>query len=197
MSEIVQFDKYRHVRAAPPLVFVDMVRHEIDPEPGFGEAESGPVLARCRQLLREARSRHWPIAFVRSAMRSVPGFASAGARWIDGFEPRRCDMVFERHGASCYSSDEFARAMDAAGRVYIVAGFSADNSCLATLMDAPLNNHFVGVVQDAAATRPLPGLDAAESHRAVIAVSSRYATILSTEHWIDVAVGATIGAARA
>jgi len=197
MSEIVEFNKYRSVRAAPPLVFVDMLRHELDPETGFSEAEFGPVLARCRLLLAEARSRHWPVAFVRSAARSAPGFPSSGSRWIDGFEPRRCDMVFDRTGNSCYSSGEFGRAMDAAGRVYVVAGFSADKTCLATLMEAPDNNHFAGLVQDATATRPLPGQDAAESHRAVIAVSSRYATILTAEHWIDVAVGTTIGAARA
>jgi len=197
MSEIVQFDKYRHVRAAPPLVFVDMLQHEIDPEPGFGEAEFGAVLARCRLLLAEARSRHWPVAFVRPAILSVPGFPTTGSRWIDGFEPRRCDMVFERSGASCYTSGEFGRAMDAAGRVYVVAGFAADSACLATLMEAPANNHFAGLVRDGSATRPFPDLDAAQSHDAVAAVASRYATLVTAEHWIDVAVGTTIGAARA
>jgi hypothetical protein len=47
----------------------------------------------------------------------------------------------------------------------------------------------VGLVRDATATRPLPGYDAAESHRAVLAVSTRYATIVTAEHWIDVATG--------
>jgi nicotinamidase-related amidase len=190
MNEIVHFEQYHQKwRAAPPLVFVDMLRDQIEPEPGFGRDAIEPVLARCRALLEEARERHWPVAFVRSAARATTMRASASSRWIEGFEPTRADMVFDRAGPSCYSNDEFANAMDAAGRVFVLAGFSGESTCLTTLIDAAQNNHFVGLVQDASATRPLPGLDAAESHRAVLAVSGRYATIVTAEHWIDVAAG--------
>jgi nicotinamidase-related amidase len=191
MSDIVQFEQYQQKwRAAPPLVFIDMLRDQIEPEPGFGRDAIEPVLAKCRALLEEARERHWPVAFVRSAARTTTmRRASASSHWIEGFEPKRADMVFDRSGLSCYSNDEFANAMDAAGCVFVLAGFSGESSCLATLIDAAQNNHFVGLVQDASATRPLPGLDAAESHRAVLAVSGRYATIVTAEHWIDVAAG--------
>lgn len=189
MSEVVQFDRYHTKRIAPPLVFVDMLREQLDSEEDFGRAQTEPVLAKCRFLLAEARERHWPVAFVRTATAPSTRRGSGASMWIEGFEPRRADMVFDRTGPSCYSSESFANAMDSAGRVYVLAGFCADSSCLTTLIDAAQNDHFVGLVRDASATRPLPGYDAAESHRAVLAVSSRYATIVTAEHWIDVAAG--------
>ena len=188
MSEIIAFEKYQK-RAAPPLVFIDMVQGQLECEEDFGRAEIDPVLAKCRLLLDEARQRHWPVAFVRAAPPANLHRSSA-SRWIEGFEPQRADMVFDRSGPSCYSSDAFADAMDSAGRVFVLAGFCADCSCLTTLIDAVQNEHFVGLVRDASATRPLPGYDAQESHRAVLAVSSRYATIVTAEHWIGVAGGA-------
>jgi nicotinamidase-related amidase len=189
MSEVLQFEHYHQKwRPAPPLVFVDMLQGQVERDEDFGKDEIDPVLGKCRMLLAEARERHWQVAFVRNT--PVPGARiTAASRWIEGFEPKRSDMVFDRAGPSCYSNESFADAMDSAGRVYVLAGFGADGACLATLMDAARNDHFVGLVRDASATRPLPGYDAAESHRAVLAVSTRYATIVTAEHWIDVATG--------
>jgi nicotinamidase-related amidase len=189
MSEVVQFDRYHNRCIAPPIVFIDMLRAQLDSEEDFGRAQTEPVLAKCRFLLEEARERQWPVAFVRTATAPSTRRGSSASMWIEGFEPRRADMVFDRTGPSCYSSESFADAMDSAGRVYVLAGFCADSSCLSTVIDAGQNDHFVGLVRDASATRPLPGYNAAESHRAVLAVSSRYATIVTAEHWIDVAAG--------
>ncbi|HWA91396.1 MAG TPA: isochorismatase family protein [Rhizomicrobium sp.] len=189
MSEVIEFDQYHRVKPAPPLVFVDMIEDQLEPEEGFGRRDAEAVLAKCRLLLEEARMRHWPVAFVRSPAPSFPGYPRRASRWIEGFEPRRTDMIFERNGDSCYSNDQFASAMDGAGRVFVVAGFSGESTCLSTVMDAAAHDHFVGLVCDASATRPLPGYDAAKSHRAVVAVASRYATIVTAEHWIEVAAG--------
>lgn len=187
MTKIIQFEQYQQKwRAAPPLVFVDMLEDQLDFEDGFGQREIEPVLSRCRMLLAEARERHWPVAFVRPA--NVQ--ALKPARWIEGFEPKRSDMVFDRLGHSCYSSDEFADAMDAMGRVFVIAGFSVESACLATVMDAQQHNQFAGLVSDATATRPLPDKDAIESHRAVTTVASRFGTIVTAEHWIGVTTGA-------
>lgn len=181
MSKIIQFEQYQRLRCAPPLVFVDMLEDQLDGD-GFSEREIAPMLSKCRILLGEARARHWPVAFVRPP-------EVRPSRWIEGFEPQRSDMIFDRNGQSCYSSDEFAGAMDASGRVFVIAGFSTDSACLATLIEASQNSHFAGLVQDATATRPLPGYDAAESHRAVVAVASRHGTIVTAEHWIGVTTG--------
>lgn len=189
MSEVIEFEQYHRIKPAPPLVFVDMVADQLESEDGFGAREMGPMLAKCRLLLKEARLRRWPVAFVRPPSPSLATFRGRPVRWIEGFEPRRSDMIFERSGSSCYSSEQFASAMDGAGRVFIVVGFSGESTCLSTLMDAARHDHFVGLVRNASATRPLPGHDAAESHRALVAVASRYATIVTAEHWIEVAGG--------
>ena len=189
MSEVIEFDQYNRVKPAPPVVFVDMIEDQLEPEEGFGARDTDAVLAKCRLLLEEARMRHWPVAFVRSPAPNFRGYPRRASRWIEGFEPRRSDMIFERTGTSCYSNDQFASAMDGAGRVYVIAGFSADSVCMSTLMEAAAHDHFVGLVRDGSSTRPLPGYGAAESHRAVVAVASRYATIVTAEHWIEVATG--------
>jgi nicotinamidase-related amidase len=186
MSEVIDLEQYR--RSAPPLVFVDMFQGQLSGEEGFGVRELAPVLAKCRHLLAQARARHWPVAFVRPP-RVSSGPRGRASRWIEGFEPRRTDMVFDRVAPSCYTSEEFADAMDDAGRVFVLAGFSVESACLATLIDAAPNNHFVGLVRDASATRPLPGHDAAQSHAAVVTVASRFGTIVTADHWIDVAAG--------
>lgn len=187
MSEVIDLEQYQRVRSAPPLVFIDMFQDQLEREEGFGPRETVPMLGKCRYLLEEARARHWPIAFVRPPVSPIAGVRPP--RWIEGFEPRRADMVFDRAGPSCYSSEEFADAMDDAGRVYVLVGFSIGGPGLATLIDAAQSNHFVGIVRDATATRPLPGHDAAGSHAAVVTVASRFATVVTAEHWIGVASG--------
>jgi nicotinamidase-related amidase len=189
VTEVIEFGQYRRTRPAPPLVFVDMVADQIESEEGFGAREIDPVLAKCRLLLREARLRRWQVAFVRPPGPSLAAFRGRPTHWIEGFEPRRTDMVFERNESSCYSGEQFESAMDAAGRVFVVAGFSADSTILSTLMDAARHDHFVGLASNASATRPLPGFDAAASHRALVAVAGRYATVVTAEHWVEVAAG--------
>lgn len=190
MSDIVQFEQYQQKwRPAPPVVFLDMLEDQLESEDGFGARECEPALAKCRLLLAEARERRWPVAFVRPPMPASAARCHKAARWIEGFEPKRDDMVFDRSGPSCYSSDEFAGAMDAAGRVFVMAGFSTDSTGLATLIDAAQQDHFVGLVRDAAVTRPLPGQDAQNTHASVVTVAGRFGTIVTADHWIGVVAG--------
>jgi len=96
-------------------------------------------------------------------------------------------MIFECAAGSCYSSDEFADAMTNAGNCYLLAGFSAERTCLATLVEASRHGHHVGFVEDASYSGCLPGYSAQESRRALLAVARQHATILTTKEWIEVA----------
>ena len=96
-------------------------------------------------------------------------------------------MIFDRTASSCYTSVEFYGAMDEAGGEFVLAGFSADTTCLITLTDAARVNHCAGLIEDATTTRPLSGLSAADSHRAVLALASRYATVMTAKRWIEAA----------
>lgn len=191
MSVVVQFNRYRNRRIAPPLVLVDMHQEQLDYEAGFSTRNVAPVLAKCRQLLERARSQKWPVAFVRPLPKVQWDYAGlagqAVPRWIEGFEPLRTDMIFDRTASSCYTSAEFYGAMDQAGGEFVLAGFSADTTCLTTLTDAARVNHCAGLIEDATATRPLSGLSAADSHRAVLALAGRYATVMTARRWIEAA----------
>jgi nicotinamidase-related amidase len=184
VNVVVDFRRYRERRFVPPLVFVDMHVEKLDPRAAFGGAQA---LAKCRLLLARARADGWPVAFVRPPRRAARGGETRSPRWIEGFEPQRADMVFDRTAHSCYASPEFADAMQAAGGVFVLAGFSGGSTCLPTLIDASRNGHRVGFVCDATLSDPLPGFDAGESHRAVTALASTFATIVTAEQWIKAA----------
>ena len=187
MSVVIPLNSYRKRRLVPPLVFVEMHNNQLTESTGFGAEQVAPVLRNCALLLERARSEGWPLAFVSPLRSAGAARKHSKACWIEGFEPRRHDMVFERTDPSCYSSREFADAMTAAGSVFVLAGFSGEGACLSTLIDASRNGQHAGFLEDASATRPLPGLNAAESHRAAVAVASRYATAITTRYWVEVA----------
>jgi len=126
------------------------------------------------------------VAFV-TPFRRASNLGLSGFRWIEGFRPQRSDMIFEPTAASCYSSAEFAEAMNEAGMCFVLAGFSGESVCLATLIDASLYGHHAGFIEDATSSRPLPGQDPAEGQRMVVATASRYATIVTAERWLRIA----------
>lgn len=183
MSQVISFEAYYRSRLVPPLVFVDLHTDQIRPGREFPSRLIEPVLANCRRLLQGARARGWPLGFVtplRTGGRKSPG-------WVSGFEPQRHDMVFERTNASCYSSREFAGAITQAGGVFVLAGFSGDSACLSTMIDAKRNGHHTGLVSDASATRPLPEHSAEECHGALLTIAQRYASLVTTARWIEIA----------
>jgi len=180
------FDNYHKRRMTPPLVLVDMFQSELELVAAGKTTQVIPALANCRWLLECARARNWPVAFVRPAPPSDLDEAQP-SQWIEGFTPQRADMVFDRCGTSCYDSLEFAETIDGAGGVFVLAGFGSESTGLFTLIDASRRNHCAGLVSDASASRPLTGFDAADSHRAVVAIADRYGSIVTAEHWAAVA----------
>lgn len=186
MSVVVPFRELQKRKLIPPLVFVDMHNNQVRETIEFRATHFVRALENCRLLLEHARLQRWQLAFVtplhpgEQRKRETPW-------WVPGFEPSRNDMVFDRSDASCYSSREFADAITEVGGVFVLAGFSAEEACLSTMIDATRNGHHAGFVTDASVTRPLPGHSAEESHRAVIALASRYATLTSTQRWIEIA----------
>jgi nicotinamidase-related amidase len=173
-------------RLVPPLVFIDLHGDQMAETIKRRAKYFVRALENCRLLLEHARSRRWQLAFV-TPLHSKGRRRRGTPLWVPGFEPSRNDMVFDRNDESCYSSREFADAIGDAGNAFVLAGFSTEKACLLTMIDASRNGHRVGFVIDASATRPLPGYSAEESHRAVIALASRYATLTTARRWIEVA----------
>lgn len=182
MGTVITVERFWRRRTAAPIIFVEMFEDQLQYDSSLRQRPAAKVLSNCRKLQAEARACGRPIAFAAAAQRS--GRICGGMPWIEGFAPLKTDTVFRPPGDSCYSSEAFLRAIEAAGRCFLLAGFSGERFCLATLIDTAAFGHHGALIRDASSTWPLPGYTAQSSHRAVAAIASRYATILDTSEWL-------------
>ena len=185
MSSVVSLVEFKDRYRSPTLVLVDL--HEATT--GKGSHIDAPALsqalANCRAALVHARATGLPVAFARRvAYESSPWVAQRYPVWLDGFEPKRSDMVFDRPGPSCYASPEFADMMHYTSGNYVIAGLFAETSCLSTVVDAHHRNHRTTYLMDASASRAHDDISAADMHNAVHNIVSLYGTVVSTKAWI-------------
>jgi nicotinamidase-related amidase len=185
MSTIVDLRKFRdRGRTVPTLVLVDMHHELLDL---FEVGVSGPTRAidNCLTLLRHARSLGFPVAFTRRiAAPEVLGAAPTYPRWINGFEPQRSDMVFDRCKPSCYASSEFAEMAEYLGGNFVVAGQVGELSSLSTAVDAFHRDQRPTFLIDALVTRGGRDLPAATMERALGHVISLYVDTETAEGWM-------------
>jgi len=168
----------------PVLVLVDLQQEyvaapRITALPGAHDA-----LAKCREALAAARANGIPVAFTR--LEGTSAFFNRASKlfdWIEGFEPLRSEMVFDRELPSCYSSEGFSAFMKDVSAPVVVAGFSGESACLATLIDGYHRRQQMIYLADASASQPLNGLDVDQVQRAVAGIASVYADIADTESW--------------
>lgn len=129
------------------LVLVDMRKANLSSTQSFSHAKIAGILTNCRVALAYARKMGFPVAFVRGA--SDTRSADQSKEWIKGFEPQRLDALFDRRGASCYSSPYFEEGMREGGGAVVLAGFLGHGGCLSTGADALLAGHSVTFLSDA------------------------------------------------
>ena len=186
MNTVVNLRDFKEqARELPILVLVDM---HYDVSNG-GEADERlgdeAAVANCRAALRQARVCGMPVAFTRQVATPRSMLASpAYPRWIEGFEPNRRDMVFDRQRASCYASAEFRKLADDAAGHYVVAGRFGEMSCLSTAVDALHRGHRPVFLMDALISRGSEDVSMADMRRAVACVMPLYADITNTQPWI-------------
>jgi nicotinamidase-related amidase len=183
---IVNLRAFTSARNVPLVVFVDMQQEYIAAPRLMAIPEIDRALANSRIVLDFARRIGLPIAFIRWADRS-PFFNKATPffRWIEGFEPQRNEMVFERGQPSCYSSREFAELIEQSGGQMVLVGFAGESACLSTMVDAFHRNHRVKYLIDASASHELTGMAADDVHFAISRVAALYGDVLTTGDWIN------------
>jgi len=143
------------------------------------------ALDNCRRVLDHSRRVGLPVAFIRLFNESAFfNRATPFARWIEGFEPGRNEMVFERSNPSCYSCEPFAALVSQSRGGFVLAGFAGETACLSTLIDAFHRNHKVTYLCDASASHDLEDVPASEIHRAVSKISGLYGDVHETTDWI-------------
>ena len=108
MTSVASLRTFANSSSVPIVVFVDMQQEYLaNPRlPAISEVDH--ALDNCRKVLVHSRRIGLPVAFIR--MLNESGFfnrATPFVRWIEGFEPYRNEMVFDRASPSRYSSEPF------------------------------------------------------------------------------------------
>jgi nicotinamidase-related amidase len=176
MTSVVSLRTFANASSVPIIVFVDMQReYRAKPRlPALPEIDR--ALDNCRKVLDHSRRIGLPVAFIR--MLSETAFfnrATPFVRWIEGFEPRRNEMVFERGSPSCYSCEPFCA---------LVSQSRGESACLSTLIDAFHRSRKVTYLCDASASHALEDIPAEQIHRAVLKISGLYGEVHETADWI-------------
>lgn len=185
MTSVVSLRAFANAASVPLVVLVDMQQEYLAKPRLLAISEIDHALDNCRKVLNHSRRIGLPVAFVRMFGESVFfNRATPFVRWIEGFEPYRNEMVFERTSPSCYSCEPFAALVNQSGGGIVLAGFAGEAACLSTLIDAFHRNHKVTYLCDASASHALEDMSADEVHRAVSTISGVYAEVYETAEWI-------------
>ncbi|GJE48100.1 Peroxyureidoacrylate/ureidoacrylate amidohydrolase RutB [Methylobacterium tardum] len=175
---------YRRPRSVPVLVLVDMQQeYEVAGRP-LALPEIAPALENCRLALNHARESGIQVAYVRWIGAPLFQAGTRFARWIEGFEPHGCDMIFDRDRPSCFASPAFADVMERGCPPLVVAGFAGEAACLATAIDGYHRGQEVTFLADASASHDMDGIAAADIHRSISAVMRSFADVTDTHSWI-------------
>lgn len=185
MTSIVSLRTFANSSNVPIVVLVDMQQEYLAKPRLFAISKIDRALDNCRRVLDHARDIGLPVAFMRLLNESAFfNRATPFVRWIEGFEPYRNEMVFERGSPSCYSCEPFAALMNQSRGGMVLAGFAGESACLSTLIDAFHRNHRVTYLCDASASHALEDVPADEIHRAVSKISGLYGDVYETTDWI-------------
>jgi nicotinamidase-related amidase len=186
LNNIVNIRSFTTARGVPIVVFLDMQKEYIATPRLIAIPEIERALDNCKKVLTHARSAGLPIVFLRWLNKSSPFFNAATpfVGWIDGFEPQRNEMIFERKQPSCYSSDGFSQLMEHGGNEVVLVGFAGESACLSTIVDAFHRNHRIVYLKDASASHGLVDMAPFDVHDAVSRIAALYGTVASTDAWI-------------
>ncbi len=192
MNQVIYLRALYDSSVAPCLVLLDLQQEYVTGSRLMALPHADAALANCRTALDYARSRGFPVAFLRQFSRSAYfNSATRFSGWIKGFEPTGSDMVFERESPSCYSSTAFAQLMDNCGGHFALAGFAGETACLSTAIDAFHRKHRFSYLADASASHVLGELSAADVQKAVTGIVGVYGEIVTTRDWVSESPAAT------
>lgn len=183
MSCVVDMRSYAVASSSRLLVIVDLQQKNHGELSKDGAIDLSRSLDNCMAAIRHARNLGLPIAFTRQGENQGRFERSAQSAWISGFEPRRSEMVFERQQPSCYTSQLFDDVVSQIGS-FVIAGLVADQTCLATAIDASHRGHRVTFLSDASASRGRIAADAGAVHAVTTNAIALFADTVTTRHWL-------------
>jgi nicotinamidase-related amidase len=197
VTSVVSLRTFANSSSVPIVVFVDMQQEYLAKPRLLAISEIDRALDNCRKVLDHSRRVGLPVAFMRLVNESAFfNRATPFVRWIEGFEPYRNEMVFERSSPSCYSCEPFTALVNQSRGGIVLAGFAGEAACLSTLIDAFHRNHKVTYLCDASASHALDDVSADEIHRAVSKISGLYGEVYETTDWITSTLPRKLGVGK-
>ena len=185
VTSVVSLRTFANSSSVPIVVLVDMQQEYLAKPRLLAISEIDDALDNCRRVLDHSRHIGLPVAFIRMVNESAFfNRATPFVRWIEGFEPCRNEMIFERSSPSCYSCEPFAALVNQSRGGIVLAGFAGESACLSTMVDAFHRNHKVTYLCDASASHTLEDMPAVDVHRAVSKISGLYGEVYETNDWI-------------
>jgi nicotinamidase-related amidase len=184
---VVDLRLYSDPRYVPLVILVDPQREYQAEGRALRLPAAEAAISNCRRALAFSREHGFPIAVTRWCQKgkflSDPeGFAG----WLDGFQPRGSDMVFEKSMPSCYSNRDFAGMMeDGGGAFAVMMGFSGALACLSTVVEAYHRGHHLTFLSDASASHTLPGWPEQDTNRIVTSIIGLYAHVATVDAWME------------
>ena len=183
MTAVIDLHAYVSASNSRLLVMVDLQQRNYAELANERGSDLARALDNCMAAIRHARNHGLPIAFTRQAAGPGSIERSAQSAWISGFEPKRADMVFERSQPSCYSNQLFEHVVSQTGN-FAIAGLVAEQTCLATVIDASHRGHRVTFLSDASVSRGRPDADARSVHAVTTKAIGLFADTAATRDWL-------------
>jgi nicotinamidase-related amidase len=183
MNSVIDLRSYVSASNSRLLVMVDLQETNYDELAKDRASDLARSMENCTLAIRHARNLGLPIAFTRQAEHSGWIERPAQSAWISGFQPKRSDMVFERQQPSCYANQLFEDIVSRVGG-FAIAGLIAEETCLATAIDASHRGHRVTFLSDASASRGRNAADAGAVHLVTTKAIELFADIATTRNWL-------------
>jgi nicotinamidase-related amidase len=183
MSSVIDLRTYVSASHSRLLVMVDLQEKNYDELACDRATDLARSLENCMSAIRHARNLGLPIAFTRQTDSSESIGRLAQSAWISGFEPKRSDMVFERPQPSCYTNQLFTNVVSQIGG-FAIAGLVAEQTCLATAIDASHRGHHVTFLSDASVSRGRHDADARAVHVVTTKAIELFADTVTTRDWL-------------
>jgi nicotinamidase-related amidase len=180
----LDMDTRNTLRQPPPvLVCVDVQQEYLSPGRRHAMAGTAEVLDTCTTLLDHWRSRLWPVLHLKRVAHSAwfnP--ASNLTDWVPAFRPRPGEMAFEHPLPSAYSSARFDEYISHVGvTTCVLAGFSLEETVLATVIEGYHRGHDLHVIEKAVACGGFEGCELGVYRRILLQLIENYAGVQTLE----------------
>jgi nicotinamidase-related amidase len=183
MNTVIDLRSYVSASNSRLLVMVDLQETNYDELAKDLASDLARSIANCTLAIRHARNLGLPIAFTRPSGNAGVIERAAQSAWISGFEPKRSDMVFERPQPSCYTNRLFEDVVSRIGN-FAIAGLVAEETCLATAIDAAHRGHKITFLSDASVSRGRHNTDSQAVHTLTTKAIELFAETVTTRHWL-------------